>query len=128
MSARPTITRADTAPHALHRKPSVGRFSFLSSRKTNGELADLEAALARETDLREKAEKKVTDTENEIEDLSATLFEQANEMVSTERRARAKLEDQVTTLEQRDKDRTSRLDRIDEAVKRLERVKALLAP
>ena len=91
-------------------------------------MADLEAALARETDLREKAEKKVTDTENEIEDLSATLFEQANEMVSTERRARAKLEDQVTTLEQRDKDRTSRLDRIDEAVKRLERVKALLAP
>ena len=84
--------------------------------------------MARETLLREAAEKSKKDTENELEDLSATLFEQANEMVSTERRAKAALEDQVTTLEQRDKDRTQRLDRIDEAMKRLERVKALLIP
>lgn len=65
---------------------------------------------------------------NEIEDLSATLFEQANEMVATERKARAALEERVATLQQRDEQRAKRLERIDEAMKRLERVKAMLAP
>lgn len=73
---------------------SGGRFSFLSSSRKQQQqqqqqaqqlsattanpavdIASLSAALARETMLRERAEKKVTDTENEIEDLSATLFE-----------------------------------------------------
>lgn len=117
------------------RNATLGGFSFLGVRKalpsppsTTGDIAELEAALARETHLREEAEKKVATVENEIEELSATLFEQANEMVSTERKAKAQLEDKIGILEQKDKDRRRRLDRIDEAMKRLERVKLLLSP
>lgn len=118
-----------SAPNA-----TTGRFSFLSnSRKplptrpsSKGDVAELEAALAKETHLRQEAEKKVKDVENEIEDLSATLFEQANEMVATERRTNAQLQEKIAQLEQRDRERSKRLDRIDEAMRRIERVQILL--
>lgn len=131
----PVNEPSDTASDSRSRQGSTSRFSFLSSRKPlpappsrKGSLVELEAALARETHLREEAEKKVAQVNNEIEDLSATLFEQANEMVATERKARAALEERVATLQQRDEQRAKRLERIDEAMKRLERVKAMLAP
>lgn len=89
-------------------------------------LSELQAALARETQLRLAAEKKITEVENELEDLSATLFQQANEMVATERKARAKLEERVAMLEKRDKDKSRRLEMIEAALNRLERVKKLL--
>lgn len=62
----------------------------------------------------------------EIEDLSVTLFEQANEMVATERRARARLEERVSVLEVRDREKNGRLERIERAQERLERVRGLL--
>jgi len=76
--------------------------------------------------LRQEAEEKVAQANGELEDLSAQLFEQANEMVANERRARAKLEERVAVLEQRDKDKRRRLERIEGALKRLERVKMML--
>lgn len=78
--------------------------------------------------MREAAEKKATDVENEIEDVTATLFEQANEMVATERREKAELEQRLLKLESWGKDRGGRLDRLEAAIERLERVKALLTP
>lgn len=65
--------------------------------------------------------------DTEIEELSVQLFSQANEMVAEERRARAKLEERVETLERRDREKMGRLDRLEKAVSRVERVKALLS-
>lgn len=64
--------------------------------------------------------------DSEIEELSVTLFSQANEMVAEERRARAKLEERIELLEKKDKDKMGRLDRLEKAVSRLDRVKAML--
>ncbi|KAI4696075.1 putative secondary metabolism biosynthetic enzyme [Alternaria novae-zelandiae] len=82
--------------------------------------------LERERALRAKAEARIQTVDSEIEELSVQLFSQANEMVAEERRARAKLEERVETLERRDREKMGRLDRLEKAVTRVERVKALL--
>lgn len=84
-------------------------------------------ALSREQSLRLQAEGKLNDTSREVEELSVSLFEQANEMVATERRARAKLEERVEVLEKRDTEKRRRLDKIEQAMDRIERVRALIA-
>ncbi len=87
---------------------------------------DLLEALNREQNLRQEAEGRLTATSREMEELSAALFEQANEMVADERRARAKLEERVGELEKRDAEKKRRLDRLESAMSRIERVKNLL--
>lgn len=87
---------------------------------------DLLDALTREQQLRLAAEGKLNDTSREVEELSVTLFEQANEMVATERRARARLEERVGELERREGEKKRRLDRLESAVGRIERVRNLL--
>ncbi|KAI0381880.1 hypothetical protein F5Y04DRAFT_254557 [Hypomontagnella monticulosa] len=87
---------------------------------------DLLEALSREKELRAAAEGRLNDTSKEVEELSATLFEQANEMVASERRARAKLEERVSVLERRDVEKRDRLERLEGAMGRLERVRTLL--
>lgn len=82
--------------------------------------------LERERALRAKAEARVQTVDTEIEELSVQLFSQANEMVAEERRARAKLEERIEMLERRDREKMGRLDRLEKAVSRVERVKALL--
>ncbi|KAL1626166.1 hypothetical protein SLS54_003000 [Diplodia seriata] len=89
---------------------------------------ELRHALEKERGLRQEAEGKVSAMSSEIEELSVTLFQQANEMVAEERRARAKLEERVEMLEKRDKDKRRRLERLETAVQRIERVRGLLAP
>jgi vacuolar-type H+-ATPase subunit I/STV1 len=83
-------------------------------------------ALDREKSLRRAAEGKLQDTSKEVEELSVSLFEQANEMVASERRARAKLEERVSVLEQRDEEKRGRLERLEGAMLRIERVRNLL--
>lgn len=61
-----------------------------------------------------------------MEELSVSLFEQANEMVAEERRARARLEARVAVLEQRDTDKKHRLERLEQAMDRIERLRAML--
>lgn len=87
---------------------------------------DLLEALTREQQLRLAAEGKLNDSSKEIEDLSVTLFEQANEMVATERRARARLEERVGELERRENEKKRRLERLEQAMGRIERARALL--
>ncbi|KAF4551264.1 GDP/GTP exchange factor Sec2p-like protein 2 [Elsinoe fawcettii] len=114
----------------------LNRFaSFRMGRKPSGgnatpsvDLGDLQTQLQKETKAREEAEKKAHQLNSELEDLSANLFEQANEMVATERKARSKLEERIATLENRDKEKSRRLEKIEGALKRLERVRTLLAP
>ncbi|KAK3500070.1 uncharacterized protein B0T23DRAFT_307778 [Neurospora hispaniola] len=97
------------------------------------EISDLQAALSQEKSLHTetraklaKAEAKLTATSREIEELSVTLFSEANEMVASERRARAKLEERVKTLEKRDEQKKERLEMLEGAVRRMERVRDVL--
>lgn len=119
------------------RPPVQNRLSsFLTSRKSTPNLkapstpsaTDLAAALTREQALRQAAERKLDEGSGELEELSAQLFMQANEMVATERKARAKLEERVEVLEKRDGEKRKRLERLEGAVQRIERVRGLLAP
>lgn len=87
---------------------------------------ELIAALTREKSLRKEAEGKLSATSREVEELSVSLFEQANEMVATERRARAALEARVGELEKRDKEKARRLERLEKAMKRIENMRTLL--
>jgi hypothetical protein len=89
---------------------------------------DLVAALNREQSLREGAERKLDEASGELEELSTQLFMQANEMVATERKARAKLEQRVAVLERRDGEKRKRLEKLESAVQRIDRVRGLLAP
>ena len=73
-----------------------------------------------------KSDAKLTATSREIEELSVTLFSEANEMVANERRARAKLEERVKTLEKRDEQKKERLEMLEGAVRRMERVREVL--
>lgn len=117
------------------------RFSFLTGRRispnnstsqpppsTTATPVDVELLneLERERTLRAKAEERAEKVDSEIEELSVQLFSQANEMVATERKARAKLEERVEMLERKDKDKMARLDRLEKAVSRIDRVKAML--
>ncbi|KAK0626583.1 hypothetical protein B0T14DRAFT_562473 [Immersiella caudata] len=87
---------------------------------------ELLQALTREQALRREAEGKLSDTSREVEELSVSLFEQANEMVATERRARAKLEERVGMLEKRDMEKRRRLALLESAMERIDRVRSLL--
>ncbi|MCJ1443014.1 MAG: hypothetical protein MMC23_003511 [Stictis urceolatum] len=88
--------------------------------------ASLQAALTQEQNLRQAAEKAAAQTNSEIEELTGQLFEQANEMVAQERKARAKLEARVEVLEKRDNDKARRLGVLEMRVQRVERVRGLL--
>ena len=76
--------------------------------------------------MRQAAESKVSQTNDEIEELSAQLFSEANEMVATERKARAKLEERVMVLERRDKEKRTRLEVLESRLGRIERVRGML--
>lgn len=82
--------------------------------------------LTREQSLRQAAESRVSQTNEELEELSAQLFTEANEMVATERKARAKLEERVAVLERRDKEKRTRLEVLESRLGRIERVREML--
>ncbi|KAK3174189.1 hypothetical protein OEA41_001433 [Lepraria neglecta] len=89
--------------------------------------ADLLTLLTKEQTLRQAAESRVSQTNDELEELSAQLFTEANEMVATERKARAKLEERVAILEGRDKEKRGRLEMLESRLGRIERVRGLLS-
>lgn len=76
--------------------------------------------------MRREAEGRLNETSREVEELSVSLFEQANEMVATERRARAELEERIEVLERKDRDKRWRLERLEACVGRIERVREVL--
>lgn len=138
--ASPREDDSDQSPSRFSYLPVQNRLSsFLTARKSTQNLQppptpttpsaiELEAALTREQALRKAAEGKLNEASGELEDLTAQLFEQANEMVATERKARAKLEERVEVLERRDGEKRKRLERLEGAVARIERVRGMLAP
>lgn len=80
--------------------------------------AERKARLAAETSL--------SQAHSELEELTTQLFSQANEMVANERKARAKLEERVEVLEKRDGEKRRRLERLEKAVGRIERVRGMV--
>ncbi|KAF4120531.1 to exosomal core protein CSL4 [Geosmithia morbida] len=105
--------------------PSLERYGRAESDHQSAE--QLLQALVREQSLRKEAEGRLTATSKEVEELSASLFEQANEMVAEERRARAKLEERVSELERRDSDKRRRLETLESAMARIDSARQLLA-
>ena len=84
------------------------------------------SALTHEQSLRKAAESAAAKTNSEIEELTGQLFEQANEMVAQERKARAKLEERVNVLEKREGEKSQRLQTLERRIGRVERVRGLL--
>lgn len=82
--------------------------------------------VARERAARVAAENRLAEVTAELEDLSATLFQTANEMVAKERRERARLEERVAMLEKREKEKGERLGMLERAVDRIGRVRSVL--
>lgn len=87
----------------------------------------LRAEIANEKRLRLAAESSLSSAHHELEELTTQLFSQANEMVAAERRARAKLEERVAVLEKRDLEKRRRLERLEKAVERIDRVRGLVS-
>ena len=65
-----------------------------------GRERELESALVKEQTERLKAEAKIKDINNEVEELSQNLFQEANEMVASERKTNAGLVERIKRLEQ----------------------------
>lgn len=124
----PAPLQADQQAQAqLPPRPATSHASPSSSAPSAAGAEDeLRRALAREQGLRREAEGRLSATSREVEELSVSLFGQANEMVAQERRARAKLEERVEELERRDREKRGRLERLELAMGRIDRVRALL--
>ncbi|KAI1262523.1 hypothetical protein F5Y18DRAFT_152672 [Xylariaceae sp. FL1019] len=121
--------RSNSAPAANPNptRPSTpAQRSSLASVTPSESEVELRDALTAERQMREAAEAKLDATSREVEDLSATLFEQANEMVATERRRAAKLEKTIEVLGRRDKDKDERMRKLEGAVLRIERARSVL--
>ncbi|BCS01842.1 uncharacterized protein AKAW2_60106S [Aspergillus luchuensis] len=93
---------------------------------TQEETVELQNALTREQSLRKAAESQLSQASTELEELTAQLFSQANEMVAQERKARARLEERVAVLERRDVEKRARLERLEKAMARVERIRAMV--
>jgi hypothetical protein len=172
-------------------KPGLMRFgSFITGRPMNSPTTptspplsareeELKSALIREQTARLAAESKTKEVNSEIEELSVTLFQQANEMVASERKENAalkqtidllehkrtksdeavrmenaalrdrmrllekksggsvdesmkmeneRLKQRIQIMEQREAERKGRLDRLEAAQRRIDRVRAMLVP
>ena len=79
-----------------------------------------------ERSAREQAEEKVASMTLELEELSQSLFEEANAMVKTEREKCARLESRLQLMESREEDKRRRLTELEKAVGRITRVRSLL--
>ena len=115
-SLTPNTPSASSTPNLLHQLPLPAPPSSDS----------LRLEIQNEKRLREAAEANLNNAHKELEELTAQLFSQANEMVAAERRARAKLEERVAVLEKRDVEKRRRLERLEKAVERIDRVKGLV--
>lgn len=76
--------------------------------------------------MRLVAEEKLRQVSDELEELSVSLFQSANEMVAEERRLRSKLEEKVEVLERKEREKGERLGVLERAVERVGRVRELL--
>ncbi|MCJ1281602.1 hypothetical protein MMC26_000922 [Xylographa opegraphella] len=126
---RSNVPSLSTAP--LHNQPPTSanypyQYPHTAGLPSTDTETELLSALTREQTLRLAAENAVTQTNEEIEELTGQLFQQANEMVATERKARARLEERVLVLEKRDGEKQKRLELLEMRLARIERVRGML--
>jgi hypothetical protein len=86
----------------------------------------LEEQFATERRARETAEAKVSSMALELEELTQSLFEEANAMVKAEREKCARLEARLAVMESREEDKRKRLTELEKAVERITRVRSVL--
>ena len=86
----------------------------------------VEEQLQMERSAREQAEEKVASMTLELEELSQSLFEEANAMVRSEREKCARLESRLQLMESREEDKRRRLTELEKAIGRITRVRSLL--
>jgi len=86
----------------------------------------LEDQLQMERSAREQAEEKVVSMSTELEELSQSLFEEANAMVKAEREKSARLEARLQLMESREEDKRKRLGELEKAIARITRVRSVL--
>ena len=72
------------------------------------------------------AEEKVATMSTELEELTQSLFEEANAMVRTEREKCARLEARLHLMESREDDKRRRLTELEKAIGRITRVRNIL--
>ncbi|KKK19138.1 hypothetical protein P175DRAFT_0490003 [Aspergillus ochraceoroseus IBT 24754] len=119
-------TQTQTGP-ITSSPPQVHAYTqSIGTRSSCEDTLELQNALNREQTLRKAAETQLSQASTELEELTVQLFSQANEMVAQERKARARLEERVAVLEQRDIEKRSRLERLEKAMERVERIRALV--
>jgi DNA anti-recombination protein RmuC len=101
---------------------------------------ELESLLSQSQAQRLAAENKADNMSAELEELTGSLFMQANKMVAEEKMEGARLRERIRFLEERDakfamkvqrieerdRDRKKRLERLERAMLRIERAKELL--
>lgn len=83
---------------------------------------DLQQQLQKERQLRESAERKANAMAIELEELSQTLFEEANTMVANERKEKAELEKQLKMFDEKESSRRNRLSLLEDAIVKLTRL------
>jgi exonuclease VII large subunit len=86
----------------------------------------VEEQLQLERSAREQAEEKVASMTMELEELTQSLFEEANTMVRTEREKCARLEARLQIMESREEDKRRRLTELEKAIGRITKVRSLL--
>ncbi|KAK9244010.1 hypothetical protein V1506DRAFT_477341 [Lipomyces tetrasporus] len=86
-------------------------------------ISNLQLSIQTEKRLREVAELKFKQVTQEVEDLSQSLFEQANEMVAAERRERAKAEEKIRDAKAREEKLLERLSTLEDAFSRIMRLR-----
>ncbi|KAK9319323.1 hypothetical protein V1517DRAFT_51993 [Lipomyces orientalis] len=86
-------------------------------------ISNLQLSIRNEKRLREVAELKFKQVTQEVEDLSQSLFEQANEMVAAERRERAKAEEKIRDAKAREEKLLERLSTLEDAFSRIMRLR-----
>lgn len=136
-TSSPPLSRPPSGPasHMSVPPPALNRISAFLTAATKRAGApppspppdDGNEPLEQERRLRMKAEARLQEVTGELEDLSASLFQQANEMVASERRERAKLEERVAVLEGREVRVKDRLGLLERAVERIGRVREVLS-
>jgi len=139
-AVRQTALRASSNSNSPSRSASTKLFSLLGRRNVtpDRESAVLGAAdsstgpmdtageLEMERERRELAERKLAEANGELEELSQTLFEEANSIVASERRQRARVEEKLQSFQARNAGTHERLSKIEDAISRRNRVAQLL--
>lgn len=120
---------SDSGPLSASPVKSAGGVPMRASMSAGGDsdmAQDAWRLLEEERASRRRLEARYRQLEAETETLSATLFEQANEMVRRERQARSELETRLADLQSRQGEKDNRLKQLESALSRITRVRNLL--